>query len=174
MMVGISMAIAIAISIGGFIWLYIQIGPLLSDFIPQQSAPEEPAPGSSGFIIQPRETPSPTPEELTPTPDIDQATPTPDVTTPATVPTPTPTPTPEPEPEWQPTHQIRPGPAVNFRTGPNTISPPHGALPPGTSLRFLDETAPAGGVTWMYFENEEGLEGWIRDIDIMEYEGDGD
>jgi hypothetical protein len=41
MMIGVSMAGAIIICIAAFIWLYVQIGPLLSDFIPQERAGEE-------------------------------------------------------------------------------------------------------------------------------------
>lgn len=185
-MIGVSMAAAIVICIAAFIWLYVQIGPLLSDFIPQEQAGEE-QPATLGM------------PGADPTPDTTAA----DDFSLAEIP-PAPLETPEAtatvvedagadtnaddaatedqaaqdddddldEDVWEPTHQLRDGPNVNFRSGPNTISEPHGSLAPGTPLRFLDEEEPAGGVVWMAFEIEDGTEGWIRDIDVMEIDPD--
>lgn len=182
-MVGISMAIAMVLCISAFIWLYVQIGPLLSDFVSQDPAADEDDPGTTGLIS--------TTDETTPTPtgslldefELDEIEPEP-------LETPPESPSldenegdvdevdlsddeQEDEDAWEPTHQIRDGPNVNFRSGPNTISETQGALSPGTGLRFLDEEEPSGGVTWMFFDIEDGTEGWIRDIDVIEYEGDG-
>jgi hypothetical protein len=168
MMVGVSMALSIAITIAAFIWLYVQIGPFLSDFIPQDSAAGEPVQTGPGFTFGTDLTP--TPEGEADEPDAPMVNPTPDDTDADADATDVAAITPEAEPEWQPTHQIRPGPNVNFRSGPNTISPTQGALAPGTPLRYLDESQPAGGVTWMFFEVEDGTEGWIRDIDVDEIE----
>jgi hypothetical protein len=189
MMIGVSMAAAIIICIAAFIWLYVQIGPLLSDFIPQEQAGEE-QPATLGML------------GADPTADTTAA----DDFSLAEIP-PEPLGTPEAtateddtadadtnagdaatddevtlddddvaldEDVWKPTHQLHDGPNVNFRSGPNTISEPHGSLAPGTPLRFLDEEEPAGGVVWMAFEIEDGTEGWIRDIDVMEIDPEDD
>ncbi|MBX6342532.1 MAG: hypothetical protein IRY97_08745, partial [Thermomicrobiaceae bacterium] len=38
-LVGVSMALTIAICIVAFIWIYVRVGPFLSDFIPRQAKP---------------------------------------------------------------------------------------------------------------------------------------
>jgi hypothetical protein len=166
MMVGVSMAAAIIICIAAFIWIYIQIQPLFTDFIPRSEPPEDQT--VAGID---------TDDDATPTPVIgldEPETPTPE-------PTPVSSPTVPPADDdadsnddaWAATHQIRQGPNVNFRSGPNTISQTQGALPPGTQLRFLGDEQPAGGVTWMRFDIEDGTEGWIRDIDVEEADDNG-
>jgi hypothetical protein len=182
MMIGVSMAAAIIICIAAFIWLYVQIGPLLGDFVAIDSATGDEDPTTSG-VIGDAPDPTPTPGSIL-VDDLDL-----DEFEPAPVETPAATPAiiedddqddeengdndgqPD-EDAWEPTHQIREGPNVNFRSGPNTISQSQGALSPGTPLRFLDEEEPSGGVTWMYFDIEDGTEGWIRDIDIVDFNGD--
>lgn len=176
MMIGVSMAAAMIICIAAFIWLYIQIGPLLSDFIPRETSEEPETIGIGTFN--------------NPTPDPDEA----DELARAEIP-PEPLVTPADDDEasdddeddgaaedneepvdeddtWEPTHQLRDGPNVNFRSGPNTISEPHGSLAPGTPLQFLGEEEPASGVIWMSFELQDGTQGWIRDIDVIELEPD--
>jgi hypothetical protein len=181
MMIGVSMAAAMIICIAAFIWLYVQIGPLLSDFIPQETVEEPETIGIGTFPVATRD-----PEEV-------------DDFTLAEIP-PEPLITPEPdddevvdddddaddsddataddedieEDEWVATHQLRDGPNVNFRSGPNTISEPHGSLAPGTPLLFLGDEEPASGVVWMSFELPDGTQGWIRDVDIVEVDPDDD
>lgn len=170
MMIGVSMAAAMILCIAAFIWLYVQIGPLLSDFIPQETAEEpetigiagsQPTPGPSAvddFSLaeippEPLSTPSPDDDDAD-----DEATDDEDDDADLDV--------------WTPTHQLRDGPNVNFRSGPNTMSEPHGSLPPGTPLEFLGEEEPASGAVWMSFEIEDGTQGWIRDVDVVEVEND--
>ncbi|MDI3341949.1 MAG: SH3 domain-containing protein [Sphaerobacter sp.] len=131
LLIGLSMAIAILILIAGFIWIYVRLGPYLSDFVPIGRA------GSA--------TPAPT---------------TLAVASPAPTATPTP-PTPTPTPTWQATHRVSANTAVNFRSGPNTISPPVRTLEPGTLLQFLGEQEQSGNTTWMRCQLEDGTEGWI-------------
>lgn len=172
MMIGVSMAAAMIVCVSAFIWFYVQIGPLLSDFIPEETAEEPETIGIAGS--QPTRDPSTSdglslaeipPEPLsTPGPDDDddaEDSPEEEEVEPE-------------EDEWTPTHQLRDGPNVNFRSGPNTISEPHGSLAPGTPLLFLGDEEPAGGVVWMSFEIEDGTQGWIRDVDIIEIEPDDD
>jgi hypothetical protein len=179
MMIGVSMAAAMIICIAAFIWLYVQIGPLLSDFIPEDPVEEEPGIASVSDFGEP-------------TPDADA---TDDLDLAEIPPEPLETPSSDDqespdlddtgaaagdddddsidEDEWVPTHELRDGPNVNFRSGPNTISEPQGSLSPGTPLLFLDDEEPASGVVWMFFETEDGTEGWVRDIDVIEIDEDG-
>jgi hypothetical protein len=178
-MIGVSMAAAMIICIAAFIWLYVQIGPLLSDFIPQETAEEpetitigtigEPTPASGAiddFSLaeippEPLSTPAPDEDDAVDDDDSDDDAGTDDEEV-------------EEVDEWEPTHQLRDGPNVNFRSGPNTISEPHGSLAPGTPLQFLEEEEPASGVVWMSFELEDGTQGWIRDVDVIEIQPEDD
>ena len=172
MMIGVSMAAAMIICIAAFIWLYVQVGPVLSDFIPEETAEEEPetigivgtddtsATGADDFSlaeIPPEPLATPTdddePEDTDDADDADDAVDDEDDAN---------------DDEFAATHQLRDGPNVNFRSGPNTMSEPHGSLPPGTPLMFLGEEEPASGVVWMSFEIEDGTQGWIRDVDVIE------
>ena len=76
--------------------------------------------------------------------------------------------------EFEPTHQIGVGQSVNFRSGPSTTDPIIVALPPAAPLEYLDEdeptTNPSDGDRWLRFRNENGDEGWIREIDTEPYQ----
>jgi len=142
MLIGLSMAISILIIIAGFIWIYVRLGPYLSDFIPSVAADATPAPTEVAAAATPEATPTPEP---TPEP-------------------PTPTPT------WQATHRVSANTDVNFRSGPNTISPPIRTLAPGTLLQFLGEEQQTGNTTWMRCRLEDGTEGWIAATLVTPYE----
>jgi hypothetical protein len=178
MMIGVSMAAAMIICIAAFIWLYVQVGPLLSDFIPQETAEEPETVGIAGpqptpdpdaiddFSLaeippEPLETPDADDEAADDTEDADDAVGEDDDDD-------------ADEDEFAATHQLRDGPNVNFRSGPNTMSEPHGSLQPGTPLMFLGDEEPASGVVWMSFETEDGTQGWIRDVDVVEADEEDD
>lgn len=168
-MVGLSMAATIAVCIGGFAAVYGFIGPFLSDIVPVAARPVE----------------------ATQTPPVEavaqeaEATAAPEVAAPAETPTP-PTPTQEPEaaPEptatevaFRPNWQIRADQAVNLRPQPSSETTPDNqptALQPQTPLQYLDEDEPAtnpdDAPRWMRFRTDDGLEGWIRQIDVVAYE----
>jgi Bacterial SH3 domain len=160
LMVGITMVLAIAICIFGAAGLFAWLSRPFSDLIPvvapaaqvqQVANPAEP----SGQ--------QPTGEE----PAIEVQT---EPTQPAPA-APTVSPTAE---DFQPTHQVGAGQSVNFRSGPSTTDAIIVALPPETSLQYLDEDAPtenpSDGDRWMRFRNEAGDEGWIREIDTEPYQ----
>ncbi|MFO7271370.1 MAG: SH3 domain-containing protein [Sphaerobacter thermophilus] len=134
MLIGLSMAISILIIIAGFIWIYVRLGPYLSDFIPSGAADATPSPTEVAAVATPAATPAPA--EPTPAP-------------------------PPPTPTWQATHRVSANTDVNFRSGPNTISPPIRTLAPGTLLQFLGEEQQSGNTTWMRCRLEDGTEGWI-------------
>lgn len=134
MLIGLSMAISILILIAGFIWIYVRLGPYLSDFIPSGAADAGDATPTVVALATSEATP--TPAEPTPPP-------------------------PPPTPSWQGTHRVAANTDVNFRSGPNTISPPVRTLAPGTLVQFLGEEQQTGNTTWMRCRLEDGTEGWI-------------
>jgi uncharacterized protein YgiM (DUF1202 family) len=140
------MAVAIAICIVGFIWIYVRVGPIFSDFIPQSSADLTP-------VVLGAATP------------VTSASPTAQIAGLAT-PRATPTISASPTPIWEATHEIVSGETVNFREGPTTDSDVVDVLPPGTQLKFIGEQEVTNGVTWMHFQTEDGTIGWVRTVDV--------
>lgn len=160
LMVGITMVLAIAICIFGAAGLFAWLSRPFSDLIPviapaavvQSTAdPAEPA----------NEQPAVEEPVIEVQPDVQPAAPV-EATVAATA------------DEFEPTHQIGVGQSVNFRSGPSTTDPIIVALPPAAPLEYLDEdeptTNPSDGDRWMRFRNENGDEGWIREIDTEPYQ----
>lgn len=174
-MIGISMALTIAVCVGSFSVLYASLNNVVSDFVTQTE--EEP----TATIAQ-------APAE----PDVAEAVPTEppaeaneaaaDDAEAQEVPTPTeapePTETPEDDGEFTPDYRIDSAPSVNLRAGPGVQQyEAIIALDFETPLEFLDQTEPTSnpagdglsqGQVWMLFRTEDGNEGWIREIDVVE------
>ncbi len=156
LMVGITMVLAMVILIFGAAGLFAWLSQPFSDLIPMAApaanapAAEEPDDGG-GFIA------TVAPEvaiQVEPT----QAAPAEATTTSSTE-------------DFEPTHQIAPGNSIRFRSGPSTSDEIIEALPPATALQYLDEEAnPSGGERWLRFRNENGDEGWVREIDTEPYQ----
>jgi hypothetical protein len=147
MLVGLSMALAIAICIVGFIWIYVRVGPIFSDFIPESSSNLTPV------VLSGAGTPG---SAATPSAQIvSAATPTQSASISAS-----------PTAVWEATHQIVSGETVNFRSGPTTDSDVVDVLPPGTQIKFIGEQQQTNGVTWMHFQSQDGTEGWVREVDV--------
>ncbi len=149
MLVGLSMAIAIGICIVGFIWIYVRVGPIFSDFIPAKSSAITPVSSLLGGAA--------TPGSGTPIAGVAITTPTPRASS-ATSATPTAV--------WEATHKIVAGERVNFRAGPSTVSDVVDVLQPGTELKFIGQQQQTSGVTWMRFQLQDGTEGWVRNVDV--------
>ena len=163
LMVGVSMALAIAICVGGFAAIYAGLTPWLSDLVPiapaastqVASTNSQSAPVSNGNAEQPAIAP------------VEEAQPTPTPEPPPETPAPTAAPA---EDEFEATHQIRAaGESINLRPEPSTNNNPIRALSPATPLRFLNEESPSNDGVWMRFATEEGEEGWVREIDTEPY-----
>jgi len=146
MLVGLSMALAIAICIVGFIWIYVRVGPIFSDFIPESS--NNPTPVVLSGLASPNSAATPA-SHLT-----------------STTPTSSPTVSASPTVVWEATHKIVSGETVNFRAGPTTDSDVVDVLPPGTEIKFVGEQQQTSGVTWMHFQTEDGTNGWVREVDV--------
>ena len=163
LMIGISMAATIAVCIFSFTVIYASLDGVIGDFVSRGQevaavrtpTPEPTAPAESGSSEQqPAPTPTPAPTE-------------------APEPTAAPTPTEDSE-AFDPDYQISGAGSVNLRAGPGTDYEVVTALPLETPLEYLNEDAPTDnpaedGDRWMRFRTEDGLEGWIREIDVSEY-----
>lgn len=157
-MVGLSMAATIGVCIGAFIFIYGQVDPLARDFVDAATAaptrpPTEEAASSGGG----RRTPTPVADDENDEdePSIEEA-----------------DPTEEPD-GFNPTHRIISDLPINLRPGPAVSSgAPRAQLDPGTELQYLGETRRSedpnadGDLNWLQFRTEDGLEGWIREIDV--------
>jgi hypothetical protein len=169
-MIGLTMALTLAVCVASFTFIFAQLEPVVGDFVsdgeteaPATTAPEvaEAAPtGEANTDAPAQEAPVPTAE---PTAGTD----------------PTPEPTPAPD-EFTPDYQIDSPAPVNLRAGPsvNNSGEPIVAVPIDAPLMYLDESRPTedpsgdglgDGQVWMKFRTEDGDEGWIREIDVTEY-----
>ncbi|MDQ2684152.1 MAG: SH3 domain-containing protein [Chloroflexota bacterium] len=163
------MALAIAVLIGGFTWIYVALDPWVRDFAGAVEArpvrtPQERAEKTGA---DKERTPSPTPVPTEPR------------TLSATEPTATAAdaeqPTESDDDLFQPDYRVVSVQPVRLRAGPSVQSAiVIDGLPPGTALRFLGEreasSNPAvdGDLEWLHFRVETGQEGWIRRIDVQE------
>lgn len=172
-MIGVSMALTIALCVTGFSVIYASLDDVLGDFVSGDqplSATEEPD-GGTEIAAQASSDPTAPPE---------------DPADPATVPTPTPQPSPPPtdppasptETAFQPNYQTSNQYTLNLRSEPSSEggdSSVVAVLPPATPLQYQNEDAPTqnpqrDGDRWMRFQTEEGEEGWIREIDVEPYQ----
>jgi len=170
-MVGLSMAITIALCIGSFVWIYAQVEPVIGDFVDaatvgpttvsqdtHEGEPDEEA------TAAPQDEETPEPEAETPEADSNVVEPSDNE----------PKPTATREVEFKVTHIVSAEVPINLRPGPGVGSgdPVGNSLPPGTELQYLDKTQPSqdpnadGDTAWMNFRLEDGREGWIRQIDV--------
>lgn len=157
LMVGVSMALTIALCVGGFTVIYSVLVPVLSDVVGVE--------GREGTRVPSRDAAAVAVAQPSATATSDE--PAAPVATEPAAPAPTATAS-----AFQATHQIGAAESVNFRSGPSRDNPPILALTPQTPLQFLDERAPAGVPDdepgWMKFRIESGEEGWVRQIDAQE------
>lgn len=161
LMVGISMALTIAVCIGSFVWIYARFDPLTRDFVDQAtSPPTRRAAANNNADAADDATETPKPEDDSNNGNVQEA-----------------NPTQAPEPvatsrAFDPTHRMSAETQVNLRPGPGINSgSPVGTVSPGAELQYLNETElgqdPDGGdLNWLRFRTQDGLEGWIREVDV--------
>ncbi len=175
LMIGFSMLLTLVVCVGAFTMIYARLEPVVADFVgrgdielPTPIPTEEPvaqAPEPTVAPTAPAEDPPPA-EEETPAPDAsgdnqaDQTEEDPDAFTP------------DFQVDSDQSVNLRPGPGV--ATGDAII-----AVPIASPLMYLDEeqatTDPERdqmeeGQVWMKFRTEDGTEGWIRELDVSEYQ----
>ena len=83
--------------------------------------------------------------------------------------------------EFTPDYQIATGQTTNFRSGPGTDSEVVTSLTNEQALQYLGESQASenpgrDGLSadqeWMKFRTEDGEEGWVREIDVEPYDPD--
>lgn len=161
MLVGVSMAVVIALTIGAFVWIFFRLDPYLTDVTgragAQRASPIARVAPPSRVAASPAGAGTPAPQVVVPPTLLPQA------PTPTALSLPSPTPT----AGFAATHEVADyGQRVNLRAGPTVTSSRIALLAPGTKLKFLNEETQAGDVTWMKFQTERGDVGWMRDIDV--------
>lgn len=172
-MIGLSMLLTIALCAIGFTILYTALDAFTSDFISKTDETPtiavEAAALDTGDNTEQEPQATQPPAEATQPPeqaDEGQNAQNPTATTAAT--------SQAGDGEFDPDYQIAANTTINFRDGPSTATDILDGLPPATPLEYLDEDAPTDdpedGERWMKFETEDGLIGWVREIDVSEYE----
>jgi len=173
-MIGLTMALTLAVCVGSFTLIYAQLEPVVSDFVSEGETEAPPTPEPVVAETQPTndaEDPAPTQETAEPTQESEETDETdePEATT-----------EPTPGDEFVPDYQIDSGQPVNLRAGPsvNNSGEPIVAVPIDAPLMYLGESQPTedpggdglgDGQVWMKFRTEDGEEGWIREVDVTEY-----
>jgi uncharacterized protein YgiM (DUF1202 family) len=163
------MALAVVVCFGGFTWLYVELDPWVRDF-----AGVEPAPTSTPRDSASNDDEDDDEDENPPDDEEDED------------PEPTNTPEREDQPDDEPNeveennrgfdgdYQVIALEPVNLRGGPGVNFDIVTSVDPGTELEFLGNREPSanpdadGDIEWLNFETEDGLEGWIRQIDVSE------
>jgi len=171
-MIGVSMALTIALCLAGFSIIYASLDNVLGDFVSREQAAanvDEPTAGAQIAAQQPAPTEAPA-EQAQPT-----AVPTtpPEPTAPPTEPPATP-----PDTAFSPDYQTSSNYSLNLRSGPSSEGGEGtvvAVMPPASPLQYLNEEAPTqnpaqDGDRWMRFLTEEGDEGWIRELDVEPYQ----
>ncbi|MBA2753155.1 MAG: hypothetical protein H0U40_01655 [Chloroflexia bacterium] len=171
--VGLSMLVAALVLLGGFVLIYGALDPYTRDFV-AADLPEDPTPTAAAVTAEPATTgeePTAAPVDEPPAEGDDQE----------SAPTPTATTGPAPtvaDQAFTPDYQVDPGAdtSINFRTEPSIAGGQSTviiALPPGTQLESQgdereDADNPAENGTWLLFETEDGQQGWVREIDVVQ------
>jgi len=170
-MIGISMALTIGVCVAGFSFIYAALDDTVGDFVARDvPAPVIPTqPPTEPAVAQ-----SEAPEGNEPPPDEPEEA----VVEPAGETTAEAEPTEEPD-AFQPDYQSSDSARLNFREEPSTSRGPDSViqtLDEGTLLQSTGETQASdnperdGEEGWLLFQLEDGTEGWLRAIDVEEYE----
>lgn len=167
-MIGISMALTIAVCVAGFSVIYAALDGFTGDFV-SRDAPTAvpPTPPESAAVAQvdsgSRNQTAPQPTATT---AVAEST-----TAPVEAAAATATPS-----SFTPDYQVTSSSTVNLRSGPGKANEVVTAIPPQTPLQFLNDrkktSAPDNdgfSGDWMKFRIQDGEEGWIRDIDVGAY-----
>lgn len=177
--VGVSMALAIAICVAGFVTIYVQLQPYISDFVTQDPPEEEARVSAAPNPTAPPADEAEDEEEPAPTEEssAEEEAATSNEEAPPEEEEDEPEPTEEPE-GFDPDLQSNPNASINLRTEPSTAQGNATiifAIPPATPLESTGETAAADnpaedGDIWVEVEIEDGTTGWLREIDTEPFQ----
>jgi cytoskeletal protein RodZ len=169
-MIGVSMLLTIALCALGFTVLYTALDDFTTDFISKTdetpTVEVEVAQHDTSSTSNTTENQAPAqPKATAPAQQQQQDTPAPTATVAATASA--------DSGGFKPDYQIASDVTINLREGPSTATSILDGLPPDTPLEYLNEDEPTDnpgdGERWMKFETEDGLVGWVREIDVTEY-----
>lgn len=170
-MIGISMALTIAVCVAGFSFIYAALDDTVGDFISRE-APDPVTPTAvptESSVAQNSEEDPPESDTASEAESEPTEEPTVEPTAEAT----------EITEEFVPDYQTSSAASLNFRTEPSTSGGQDTVittLPQETPLQFLGERQESDNVEqdgeegWMQFRIEDGTEGWLRAIDVNEFE----
>ncbi len=162
LIIGVSMALTIAMCIGGFAYIYAKIDPLTRDFVnaatitPTVPPTKTSKPSKSGNTAASGNSASTQPAFFQPT----------DTPVPSQ-PAPTETPT-----GFTANYRVSSTVRVNLRSGPSVDTDVVTTLDSGTELQYLNKTQDSanpdadGAQSWLNFRTAGGDEGWVRVIDV--------
>lgn len=166
-MIGVSMALTIAVCVAGFSFLYASLDDVVGDFVSREQGADAEAPAAGTQVSAQDAPPTQVPAENA------QPTAVPEPTSAPTEPPATP-----PDSEFAPDFQTSSENTLNLRSGPSSDGGDDtvvAVMPPASPLEYQNEDAPTDnpaedGDRWMRFTTEDGDEGWIREIDVEPYE----
>lgn len=169
-MIGVSMALTIAVGVAAFSVIYAALDDTVGDFVARDvpapviptPAPTQPPAAGAGEADDEEAADDPAEEEAAPEP--------------TTEPTAAPEPT-EDADAFTPDYQSNLTETLNFRSAPSATGGPETiiqVLDTGTLLQSTGETQPSdrpqdGPDGWLQFTLEDGAVGWLRVLDIVEY-----
>lgn len=174
---GVAMAICIVIGLAGFIYLYthISILPDFSNKLTVTDVPSSRVPSGSSVAGSQGITPAATVRPGTPNANATQVANPPTAATNSTAlaggtagigarASGTPT-------AFKANFRIAGGFTINFRSDASKSSSVVKTLPPGTELQFVNQTQEVDGEVWRKLRDQQGAEGWVRDIDLEKIPG---
>lgn len=170
-MIGVSMALTIALCVGGFSVIYASMDGVVGDFVSRDPAASDETPVQGTQIAAQDSAPAGA-SDNPPAPTVG-----PTAAPEPTVP-PTEAPASPPADAFEPDYQSSSDYSLNLRSeassdgGNDTVV---AVLPPASPLMYLDQDQPTNnpqqdGDRWMQFETEDGDTGWLREIDVETYE----
>jgi hypothetical protein len=176
LMIGVSMALTIALCVASFSVIYSALDQFTTDFVsgeePTVVSTEAVASGQ-GNDAQPTATTDAnasgdTGEDQAVNPTEPAATSSDNQVEPTSTPS-----------EFTPDYQIDANQSINLRSGPGTNTQVVTTLTIAQPLQYLDEEQAsdnpgrdglAEDQVWMKFRTEDGDEGWVRELDVEEYD----
>lgn len=178
-MIGVSMAITIALCVAGFSVIFNALDEFTADFVseevppPQATTDSQSADDDDSPAAAPTEPPASNEDESAEEPEatVDPAEGDNQIAAQET----------EESEAFAPDYQNSAGQTINLRSGPGTNSEVVIVLTPAQELQFLGNSEPSTNPArdgmqadeeWMNFVTEDGEEGWVREIDVEPYDPD--
>lgn len=169
-MIGVSVACALALMVGAFSVIFAFLDPFVADFVQDGTGNVPP----TRQVAQLAASTPPGSDNTGSTGATEPVGPTATAPPPTAPPAAAPTATPV---AFTADYRVTSSSRINFRGGPGVQFPVVTTLAPGTDVQYLNESqttqnpgadllAPDG--EWLKFRLADGQEGWIRDVDVTQ------